>query len=120
MDEITQFLSQANAWLTPIVEIGTTLIVLYKWLIKPQREMMALIKKQDEAIGDILCDRLQQAHDYYVNKAGWCSASDKQRLIEMHKRYRGQGRNHLADHNEQDILSLPENPRYNDSTGAME
>ena len=50
MDEITQILSQANAWLTPIVEIGTTLIVLYKWLIKPQREMMALIKKQDEAI----------------------------------------------------------------------
>lgn len=97
-------------FLLVIVEIATTVGVIYKWIISPQKKIKTMVESQEEDIADILCDRLQQAHDFYCYQQGWCSASDKERLVSMYKKYRQKGRNHLADHNEKDIMDLPEHP----------
>ncbi len=62
-----------------------------------------------EDIADILCDRLNQAYDYWMKK-GWCPKADKQRLFDMHERYSALGRNHLAKHYRDDLTELPEHP----------
>lgn len=59
-----------------------------------------------EDVGDLQCDRLTQAHDFYVAK-GYCPSTTKQVLVDMHQSYRAKGRNHLCNHYEEDILALP-------------
>lgn len=93
-----------------VIEIATSIGVIYKWIIAPLKKIGDMVKSQEDDIADILCDRLQQAHDFYCYQQGWCSAADKERLMMTYKKYRDKGRNHLADHNEDDILSLPEHP----------
>lgn len=61
-------------------------------------------------VGDLQCDRLNQAHDYYVAK-GFCATEKKALLCDMYKSYHGKGRNHLSEHYEKDIMSLPDKPK---------
>ena len=110
-------LSAIRDYLLVIIEIGTSIGVIYKWIISPLKKLNEKVDQQnkkidsqEEDIADVLCDRLQQAHDYYCNVQKWCSAVEKERIVGMYTRYRSKGRNHLADHNEQDILDLPEHP----------
>lgn len=62
-----------------------------------------------EDIGDLQYERLSQAYDFYKEQ-GWCPDSKKEMLCEMKRSYTGRGRNHLTEHYEQDILSLPSKP----------
>ena len=71
-----------------------------------QRRVLDGIKSISEDVGDLQCDRLTQAHDYYMG-LGYCPTATKQVLVHMHKSYRAKGRNHLCDHYEEDILDLP-------------
>jgi hypothetical protein len=87
-------LSVLRDYLLVIIEIATSVGVIYKWIISPLKKIGDLVKSQEEDIADILCDRLQQAHDFYCYEQGWCTAADKERLIEMYKKYRDKGRNH--------------------------
>ena len=69
----------------------------------------AVLEKLDaiiEDVGDLQCDRLTQAHDFYVGQ-GYCPSTTKQVLVNMHQSYRAKGRNHLCNHYEEDILALP-------------
>lgn len=92
------------------------LVAIKKWLVGPVREIqdgMAAMAKTMETVqedtADILCDRLNWAHDYHVAK-GWCPKADKARLVGMHARYAEMGRNHLVECYAEDILELPEQP----------
>lgn len=71
-----------------------------------QRQVLEMLRSIGEDVGDLQCDRLTQAHDYY-SALGYCPSDTKQVLVHMHKSYRAKGRNHLCDHYEQDILDLP-------------
>lgn len=71
-----------------------------------QRQVLDGLKSISEDVGDLQCDRLTQAHDHYM-MLGFCPSATKQVLVNMHKSYRGKGRNHLCDHYEEDILDLP-------------
>lgn len=71
-----------------------------------QRQVLEGLKSISEDVGDLQCDRLTQAHDYYM-RMGYCPSTTKQVLVEIHRSYRAKGRNHLCDHYEQDILELP-------------
>lgn len=95
--------------LTSTVTLVTAVIAIYGWVVRPIRKLLERDAQQDQDLADLLWDRLQQAHDHFV-KQGWCSAADKQRLIEMHTRYAAKGRNHLSASYEEDILHLPEHP----------
>lgn len=66
-----------------------------------------------EDVGDLQCDRLNQAHDYYMEK-GYCPTERKQVLCNMYKSYHGKGRNHLSNHYEEDIMELPDRPKGED------
>ena len=114
MDELLTFLEKAKDFLLLVVEVGSAVFCIYKWLIKPMKKLIEdmLLKMQslEEDVGDLYSDRLQQAHDFYVYQQKWCSPADKQRLVDMHKKHRAKGRNHLGEHNEEEILNLPDFP----------
>jgi len=64
-------LSAIRDYLLVIIEIGTSIGVIYKWIISPLKKLNEKvdqqnkkIDRQEEDIADVLCDRLQQAHDY--------------------------------------------------------
>ena len=71
-----------------------------------QDKVLAGIESISQDVGDLQCDRLTQAHDFYVTQ-GYCPSTTKQVLVAMHQSYRAKGRNHLCNHYEEDILSLP-------------
>lgn len=76
-----------------------------------------LMKKLDaviDDIGDLQYERLSQSHDFYMDR-GWCPASKKDQLCNMHKSYVAKGRNHLTQHYEQELLALPNNPNVLDN-----
>ncbi|NLI20391.1 MAG: hypothetical protein GX418_02405 [Clostridiales bacterium] len=58
----------------------------------------------------LLWNSLVREHDDYMRK-GYCPASDKKRLCDMHAEYRARGLNHLADGWERDIINLPDDPK---------
>ena len=106
----------AGGWVIQIATVGAAIIVIWKWFAKPlgnvNEQLKAVNLRLDviqQDTGDLLCDRLTQAHDYHTRK-GYCPQGDKQRLCCMHQRYRSLGRNHLVDTYEQDLLDLPEEP----------
>ena len=70
-----------------------------------QSRVLGMLGSISEDVGDLQCDRLTQAHDYYMG-LGCCPSATKQVLVHMHRSYRAKGRNHLCDHYEQDILDL--------------
>jgi len=71
-----------------------------------QEQALAMLASISEDVGDLQCDRLTQAHDYYVSR-GYCPGDTKAALCKMHRSYRSKGRNHLAESYEEDILDLP-------------
>jgi len=71
-----------------------------------QQQVLDGIKSISEDVGDLQCDRLTQAHDYYV-ALGYCPSDTKQALCKMKDSYSSKGRNHLAASYEEDILDLP-------------
>lgn len=71
-----------------------------------QQKVLEGIKSISEDVGDLQCDRLTRAHDYYV-ALGYCPGDTKQALCKMHASYRSKGRNHLTASYEEDILDLP-------------
>lgn len=76
-----------------------------------------LMKKLDaviDDIGDLQYERLSQSHDFYMDR-GWCPASKKDQLCNMHKSYIAKGRNHLTQYYEQELLSLPTEPGATDN-----
>ena len=85
---------------------------------KEMREAMARINNTlvtlTDDIGDLQYERLSQAQEFYTQQ-GWCPGSKKEMLCQMHKSYRGKGRNHLSQHYEEEILDLPSKPREQQS-----
>ena len=61
-------------------------------------------------VGDLQCDRLNQAHDYHMRK-GYCPTEKKTLLCDMYRSYHAKGRNHLSSHYERDIMGLPDKPK---------
>lgn len=74
-----------------------------------QREVLGKLDAVASDIGDLQYERLAQAYDFYMDR-GWCPASKKEQLCQMHRSYKAKGRNHLTDMYEADILALPERP----------
>lgn len=77
---------------------------------KFQREVLDKLDALAGDIGDLQYERLAQAYDFYMDR-GWCPASKKEQLCQMHRSYKAKGRNHLTDMYEADILALPERPQ---------
>ena len=65
--------------------------------------------QQEEDLVILTWAFLQNAHDNYTRQ-GWCTAAEKEQVLNMHKSYAAKGRNHLSASYEQDILALPETP----------
>lgn len=121
MDEIL------NSWGKVAGSVSAILALLSLVLIRPIRaviqrrererreQLQALkeigeqLKKLTDDIGDLQYERLSQAQDFYTAQ-GWCPGSKKEMLCQMHKSYRGKGRNHLSEHYEAEIMRLPDRP----------
>lgn len=63
---------------------------------------------QDD-VADVLGNELENGHRKFMTQ-GWCSPGEKQHYVDMHKRYSERGHNHLAQHYEEDLLQLPDDP----------
>ncbi len=98
-----------GGWAVQIVTFGGAIMAIYGWFARPMREIRKEIAIINDDTGDLLCDRLTQAHDYYMRE-GYCPEGEKRRLCDLHRRYRSRGKNHLADSFEQDLLGLPDEP----------
>lgn len=112
-------LDELKQLLLAIVEIGGALGVLYGWIVKPikaikeQNEQQSVdIKQLTDDVAYLQGDRLNQAHEHYINK-GWCTGSKKRELERWYKAYKKAGHNHLADSYIDDIMNLPEDPPAN-------
>lgn len=108
-----QLLTTLNTNLGVIVGIVTAFIALvtafYKWIVKPIRDLLKLVKELDKDTADILCSQLTREHDYLMDK-GCCPDADKRRIGQIYRRYKVRNRNHLADTFEADINRLPNKP----------
>ena len=118
--------------LTYIVAIGGAVVAIRSWLIKPIKKQMELDKEQTAKIDQIIIkvndlekqveanqaelvhDRLQTLHEKHCYELGWCSATEKSRIIEWYNDYHAKGYNHLVDTYVDDISKLPEKavPKY--------
>lgn len=81
-------------------------------LAKRGEFQQTVLSKLDSIAGDVAdlqCDRLNQAHDYYMER-GYCPTERKAVLCNMYKSYHGKGRNHLSEHYQEDLLDLPDRP----------
>ena len=67
------------------------------------------LKSLSDDVAELQCDRLAQAHAYYMQQ-GWCSASRKKILCNWKRSYTSKGYDHLVDSYEKDINGLPETP----------
>lgn len=70
-------------------------------------KVLAALETIGDDVGDLQCDRLNQAHDYYVEK-GCCPTERKAALCAMYQSYHNKGRNHLSAHYEKEIMELPD------------
>lgn len=70
------------------------------------RREMSIV--QDD-VADVLGNELENGHHKFKTQ-GWCSPAEKQHYVDMHKRYSDRGHNHLAQHYEEDLLALPDDP----------
>lgn len=73
------------------------------------QDIQKAIERLQDDIGDLQYERLSQAHEFYTDQ-GWCPGSKKEMLCQMHQSYQKKGRNHLSEHYEEEILSLPSKP----------
>lgn len=114
------WIAEAGNALVYIATVIGAIIAIYRAVVKPIKKFMADIKDslvsirddikdiQDE-IGDVVCDRLHQARDYHIGKR-WCARDKKQRLLDMYRRYKSKGRNHMTDRFADELLELPDEP----------
>ena len=93
-------------WLAAVIAAGGTIGALVRKPLKTILEKLAII--QDDTC-NLICDRLNQAYDHWMKKE-YCPKADKARLIEMHRSYTAQGRNHLIKSYVDDLIDLPEYP----------
>lgn len=77
---------------------------------KFQKEVLAKLDAIGDDVADLQCDRLNQAHDYYMDR-GYCPTERKAVLCNMYKSYHAKGRNHLSEHYQEELLDLPDRPR---------
>lgn len=104
-----EVLKTIGSWVIWLVSLAGAVGAIYKWVASPLKDIRTSIAVVADDVGDIFCDRLNQAHDYWVGK-GYCPKADKTRLVEMHQRYTAMGRNHLTANYENDLIRLPEHP----------
>ena len=102
-------LEQMRDHATTIVGLVTALTLMYSWFRKPMKQLIAREQQQEEDLAILTWAFLQNAHDNYTRQ-GWCTAAEKEQVLNMHKSYAAKGRNHLSASYEQDILALPETP----------
>lgn len=102
-------LEQLRDHATTIVGLVTALTLMYGWFRKPMKQLIAREQQQEEDLAILTWAFLQNAHDNYTRQ-GWCTAAEKEQVLNMHKSYAAKGRNHLSASYEQDILALPETP----------
>ena len=102
-------LEQLRDHATTIVGLVTALTLMYSWFRKPMKQLIAREQQQEEDLAILTWAFLQNAHDNYTRQ-GWCTAAEKEQVLNMHKSYAAKGRNHLSASYEQDILALPETP----------
>lgn len=62
-----------------------------------------------EDVADVLGNELENGHRKFMEQ-GWCSPAEKRHYVDLHKRYSERGHNHLAQHYEEDLLKLPDDP----------
>lgn len=86
-----------------------TIIAAVCSVYKVLRRIEKMLTGVQDDIADLQYERLAQAYDFYTDR-GWCPASKKAQLCQIHKSYKAKGRNHLTTHYESDILDLPERP----------
>ena len=103
-------LEQLRDHATTIVGLVTALTLMYSWFRKPMKQLIAREQQQEEDLAILTWAFLQNAHDNYTRQ-GWCTAAEKEQVLNMHKSYAAKGRNHLSASYEQDILALPETPQ---------
>lgn len=67
------------------------------------------VEKINQEIGDLQYERLEEAHDHYIQQ-GWCPSEKKEMLCNMYGDYTAKGRNHLTKEYEKEIIGLPSHP----------
>lgn len=102
-------------WL--ITGVVAVILAVRKWIMRPLLEIHNKINEMDKKLdsldedtADIIGDRLQESHDFYVYQQKWCPSSEKARLEDMVHKYHRKGRNHLSDRYLEEIIILPEHP----------
>lgn len=107
-----------------LVAFGTAWLTQRKWIMQPIKKqaerdqqqnakidaLMHKVDKIESNCADIMWDRLSSLHDMYCYELGWCSAAEKARICQMHRRYKDAGYDHLAATYEEEVMKLPEHP----------
>lgn len=77
------FVDWSQTYVVPLATVvgafGALAAVIYKLVGKPLKEILKRIERIDEDTADLIWDRLEQAHDYYLIR-GWASAQEKSRV----------------------------------------
>jgi hypothetical protein len=95
--------------LAGVIGAISTIIAAVVTVYKVLRRIEKMLTGVMDDIADLQYERLAQAHDFYTDR-GWCPASKKKQLCIIYQSYKAKGRNHLTEHYEENILSLPEEP----------
>ena len=95
--------------LAGVIGAISTIIAAVVAVYKALRRIEKMLTGVMDDIADLQYERLAQAHDFYMDR-GWCPASKKKQLCIIYQSYKSKGRNHLTEHYEENILSLPEEP----------
>ena len=74
-----------------------------------RRRVLEALETISDDVAELQRDRLCQMHDFYTRQ-GWCPSDKKREIVDWHAKYTKKGRNHLANHYEEDILELPNYP----------
>ena len=108
-------LEQLRDHATTIVGLVTALTLMYRWFRKPMKQLIAREQRQYTSPAAYNYHAhsaktpMSESQDNYTRQ-GWCTAAEKEQVLNMHKSYAAKGRNHLSASYEQDILALPETP----------
>ena len=75
------------------------------------RSIKDITQGTSNAVADLQCDRLNQAHDYWMAK-GYCPTDTKAMLCKIYHNYHAEGHNHLSEQYEEDLINLPSKPPH--------
>lgn len=132
------FLDAIKGFLLLLVGLGSSYMAIRKVIRRPLDELTAKIESlrtetrasnaaQDAKLTEIenkiarmenvdiemWRDRLQEAHNHYVNEKKWCPPAEKQRILRLYTAYIESHHNHLIQTYREDIESLTEIPPEN-------